>query len=175
MKKKFKGLEQAVVQENEMRRVSAIILEHVKTVSKAFIGKKIETQTGLSSKYYDALNMLQFRDLKVNPVPGGTYANTHHISVKTDYTSVYVEISVCFDDPNRDGCFYDKNTYYFGKIENGILLSVNDLKVPAPDLDYFNELGAIMQYRKLEEQLQEAKKAINVGSEAYKYMSLEDF
>lgn len=172
---RFKTLHSAIVQENEFRRVAAIILEHVKSVSKSFVGKKVETQTGLTAKYAEALNMRQFDEMHVNPVPGATWARTHHVTIKIDGNSIYLEMCICFGEPKRDGCFYDRKTYYFGKLENGILISVNDLRVPAPDLDYNNELGKIMQFRKLEKELEEVKSSIRVGYEAYRYMNIEDF
>ncbi len=175
IEKRFKTLYTAIVQENEYRRVANIILEHVKSATVPFIGKKIETQTGLTAKYAEALNMRQFDKMEVNPLPGGNWARIHHISIKFDYANVYVEISLVFGNGNG-GCIYDKQSFYFGKMENGLLASVNEnCKVETEVLNYEVELGKIMQYRKAEKEMQDIKSTIRVGSEVYKYMEMDDF
>nr|WP_288837882.1 hypothetical protein [uncultured Flavobacterium sp.] len=175
MNSAFKSLKKAIHIQNEYFRIAGPILEQVKESSKEFIGKKVVTQKGLSSKYYDAVK-IDYRNIKVKPIPGATFANVHHVSVRDSYDNLHVEISVCFGEPTVPGCVYESRTWYFGKTENGILTTIHeDVKVPTTVLDYDTELAAIKKFRELEKHADEAEEKINIHREAYKYINLDDF
>jgi hypothetical protein len=168
------GLKNAIHIKNEYNRIAAPILEHVKNVSKQFIGKKIDTQKGLSSKFYDALKF-DYKSINVKPVDGAKWANVHYVSTTCSYTDIKVEISLCFSD-GTTGCTYEKRTWYFGKTDGqGILLSVDEnYKVDIDPIDFETELKAILKFRELEAQMERAKDKIRIGRETYQYLSVKD-
>ena len=85
-----------------------------------------------------------------------------------------VEISLCFSD-GTTGCTYEKRTWYFGKTENGILISVDDnYKVDINPIDFETEVKAILKFRELEAQMERAKDKIRIGRETYQYLSVKD-
>lgn len=173
MKAELKNLKNVIHTHNEYYRVAAPILEHIKEVCKQFIGKKIETQKGLSAKFYEAIKINR-ETIDIKPIPGAKWANLHFTGVKNSYNDLSVEISLCFSNGDT-GCTYEARSWYFGKTENGILVSINDnYKVPVSILDYETELAAIKEFRKLEKLAETAEEKINVNREAYKYISLED-
>jgi hypothetical protein len=167
------GLKNAIHIKNEYNRIAAPILEHVKTVCKQFIGKKIDTQKGLSSKLYDALKF-DYKTIEVKPIDGAKWAGVHYVSVQNSYNDLKVEISLCFSD-GTTGCTYEKRTWYFGKTENGILISVDDnYKVDINPIDFDTEVKAILKFNELEKELERAKEKIRIGRETYQYLSVKD-
>lgn len=162
--------------QNEYQRIAAPILEHVKNVSKQFIGKKIDTQKGLSSKFYDALKF-DYKTINVKPVDGAKWAHVHYVNVNCSYTDIQVEISLCFSNGDT-GCTYEKRTWYFGKTDGqGNLLSVDDnYKVDIDPIDYEQEKQAILKFNELEKELERAKEKIRTRycSDYYKYFSAKD-
>lgn len=175
---KLKSLRNEVHIQNEYRRVAAPILERVKELSKQFIGKKIVTLKGLSAKYTDVVSLPreEREAIKVKPVDGAKWASVQSAYVRESYKSMLVEIKLCFSDGGH-GCFYEERSWYFGKTdENGILLSVDDdCKVSADVLDYNTELMAIKKYLEAQRLADIAEEEIQIGKDAYKYISLEDF
>jgi len=174
MNNKLQTLANAIHIHNEYNKIAAPIVEYIKGVCKTFVGKKVQTQKGLSSKFYDVVKVDK-ETIKVNPIPGTKWAKVHFISVQREYNDIFVEISLCFAN-GKEGCVYEKNTWYIGKIDdNGILLSVNDnCKVPVLVLDLETELQAIKELRKAEKAVEIAKEKININHEAYKYIDFEE-
>jgi hypothetical protein len=173
MNSRLKGLANAIHIHNEYYRVAGPILEHIKQVCKQFIGKKIKTQKGLSSKLYEATK-IDKASIEVKPLPSTKWANLHYVSLSCDYNDLSVEISLCFSD-GTTGCTYEKRSWYFGKADGEILVSIDDsYKVPTTVLNFEQELAAIKEFRRLEKLAEAAEEKINIGREAYKYISLED-
>lgn len=167
------GLKRAIHIHNEYQRIAAPILEHIKEVCKQFIGKKVNTQKGLSSKLSEALKY-DYKSIEVKPVDGAKWAHVHYVSVQCCYHDIQVEISLCFSN-GTTGCTYEKRTWYFGKTENDILISVNDdYKVEVKPIDFDQEVNAILKFRELEEAMEQAKDKIRIGRETYQYLSVKD-
>lgn len=167
-------LKDAVHIQNEYQRVAAPILEKIKEISKLFIGKKIDTLRGLTAKYSEALNQVssaEFRKaIQVKPLDGAKWANVDRILFYNSYNDLRVEIGLCFSYGDT-GCEYETHSWYFGKTENGILMSVkDDCFIEVRPLDYQQELAAIKNFRIFEEQMERAKDKIRVSSDVYKYM-----
>jgi hypothetical protein len=173
MNDNLRSLKEAIHIRNEFNRIAAPILEHYKEASKPFIGKKIDTQKGLASKFADALKF--DRDaIEVKPIAGAKYAKIHHVSAGASYNDLTVRISLCFGDHRGTGCIYEERGFWFGKIENQILISVNDdCKISDTVLDFNEELEKIKAFRALEKLAEEAEEKILINREAYKY--LKDF
>lgn len=168
------GLKRAIHIQNEYQRIASPILEHVKEVCKQFIGKKVDTQKGLSAKLSEALKY-DYKQIEVKPVDGAKWAQVQYVSVTCSYTDIKVEISLCFSDGST-GCSYEKRTWYFGKTDGqGLLLSVNeDYKVEVNPIHFETELKAILKFRELEEEMERAKEKIRIGRETYQYLSVKD-
>lgn len=168
------GLKRAIHIQNEYQRIASPILEHVKQVCKQFIGKKVDTQKGLSSKLSEALKY-DYKQIEVKPVDGEKWAQVHYVSVTCRYTDIQVEISLCFSD-GTTGCTYEKRTWYFGKTDGqGTLLSVNDdYKVEINPIDFEQEVKAVLNFRELEKAMEEAQSKIRIGRETYQYLSVKD-
>lgn len=171
---RLKGVERAIFIHNEFFRIAGPILEHIKTESKKFIGKKIQLQKGLSQKLNDAVKI--DRDtIQVNPIPGAKHARLHYIIVSCSYHDLSVEISLSFSD-GQTGCIYEKKSFYFGKVDDsGVLLSIDDnCKAESEPMNFETELKAIADYleaAKLAEQLEDK---IRLSRDHYKYVSIED-
>jgi hypothetical protein len=170
------GLKKLIHIQNEYQRIAAPILEHVKTVCKPFIGKKVDTQKGLASKLSEALKF-DYSAIDVKPIAGAQWAKVQYVSVSCNYTDIQVEISLCFGN-GTTGCTYEKRTWYFGKTDgHGNLLSINDECIVEVDpIDYNTEVKAIIKFSELEKQLDEAKQKIRTRyvSDFYKHLSLKD-
>jgi hypothetical protein len=169
----LRSLKEAIHIRNEFNRIAGPILEHYKTVSKEFIGKKIETLKGLTSKFYDAV---QFdRDtIEVKPIEGSKWANLQSAQVTTSYNDLTLRISLCFGDHKGTGCVYEERTFWFGKVENSILISINeDCKASDQILDFETELAKIKKFRELEKLAELAQDKILINKEAYKYLRFD--
>lgn len=170
MKTDIQTLKDAIFIHNEYKKIATPILEHIKKVCTNFIGKKIDTQKGLSAKFADAIK-IDRESIKVNPLPGTKWANLHFLHVRNSYNDLSVEISLCFSDGST-GCTYEKHSYYFGKTENGVLLSVNnDCEVYQVTLDFDTELAKIKKFRELEKMAEDARDKILVSRDVYKYFN----
>jgi hypothetical protein len=165
-------LKNAIHIRNEYNRIAAPILEHVMNVSKQFIGKKIDTLKGLTAKYSEAIK-IDRDSIDVKPLPGTKWAKAHFISVQNSYNDLRIEISLCFSD-GSNGCTYESRSFYFGKTENQILVSINeDCKVSNEVLNFETELLKIKTLRKLEKQVEQVQDQILIGREAYQYLRFE--
>lgn len=165
----LKDLSDAIHIQNEYRRVAAPIVEHLKEVSKQFIGKKIDTLKGLSSKFAEAI-IIDTASIEVKPLPYAKWANVRHLYVRNSYNDLSVKISLCFSD-GKTGCTYEERSWYFGKTENGVLISINDdCKVEILNLDFETELAKIKKFRELEKQMEKAQEKILINREVYKYI-----
>lgn len=169
MEKHYKELQNAIHIRNEFNRVAAPIVEHAKEISKKFIGKKINTQKGLSEKFRSAFNF-DHKSIQVTPIEGARWANVSRVYMSNSYSDLQIEIQLCFSD-GTTGCTYESRTYYFGKTQNDVLVSINDdCKVSSEVLDYITELNAIITFRELEKAMENAKDKIRIGSEVYQYI-----
>jgi hypothetical protein len=170
---KLKGIETKVFIHNEYYRIAGPILEHIKEVCKQFIGKKIKTQKGLTQKLRDA-SRVDRDTIKVNPLPGTKWANVHYVILSCDYNDLSVEISLCFSDGST-GCTYEKHTFYFGKTDGEILVSIDDYYIAHSEpMDFQTELKAIAEYLKAAKVAEELEDKIRLYRDDYKYVSLED-
>jgi len=171
---RLKGVETAILIHNEYYRVAGPILEKVKAASKNFIGKKIQLQKGLSSKFYDAVKT-ERDSVKVNPLPGTKWANLHYAGVSCSYNSLSIEISLCFSD-GTTGCSYEKRSFYFGRVDDsGVLVDIDDnCKAESAPMDYETELNAIAEYLKAAKVAEQLEDKIRLYRDAYKYVSIED-
>lgn len=169
---RLRGLENAIHIQNEYYRIAGPILEFIKGECKNFIGKKIKTQKGLSQRLLDATKFDR-ESIEVKPINGAKWARVHYVALSCSYNDLSVEISLCFSDGGT-GCTYEKRSWYFGKAQDDVLVSVDDdYKVPTTVLDFDTELKAIEAYRKAEKLAEAAEEQINIGREAYKYIALE--
>lgn len=173
MNAKFKHLRNLIEIHNEYLRIAKPILEHVKEVSKQFIGKKISTLKGLSAKYAEVISFNR-DSIEVKPLTGAKWAKVRSVYVHTNYNSLVVEIKLCFDTESNQ-CIYEDRSYYFGKMEGDILKSIDDdCHVVENVLEYDKELAAIKEFRKLEKLATQAEDKIKVSRDAYTYIFLED-
>jgi hypothetical protein len=172
MNSRLQELKNAIHIQNEYFRVAGPILEHVKEQAKKFIGKKIETQTGLGSKFSEALK-IDRDSIEVKPLEGAKYAHVHYVVPSCSFNSLSIEISLCFSD-GKTGAVYEKRSWYFGKTENGILVSIDEnCKAPTRVLDFETEVKSIKLFREAEKLAEEAEERININREAYRYLTLD--
>lgn len=175
----LKDLSDAIHKLNEYRRVARPILARIKELSKPFVGKKIQTLQGLSSKFNEAIKA-EYETLKatvVKPLPYAKWASIHAIYVENRYNDLQVKISVCFSNGST-GCSYEERTFYFGKVENGVLTEIKADSDPSCQisdmvLDYDTELAKIKEFRRLEKQAENAQDKILVNREVYKYITFD--
>lgn len=174
MDSRLQHLKEAIHIRNEFNRIAFSIVEQIKEGSKPFIGKKINTQKGLSDKYRDVVkfDINAMEAIKVNPVPGTKWARVHLAFASISYDDLVVKVSICFAK-NPTGCVYEERNFYIGKVENSVLVSINDeCNVDQTVLDYETELAKIKKFRELEAEAEKAKQEILVNSDAYQYLTI---
>lgn len=169
----YQELRDYIHMQNEFARIAGPILEHYKEASKPFIGKKIVTQKGWIAKYGEAINFDR-ESIEVKPLPHAKWAN-----IQNTYLDVFnnkdltLQISLCFSD-GTTGCTYKKHTFWFAKIENSILVSIDDnVKCDWAPLDFELELSKIKKYRAIEKRAKAAQDDINVPEDIYKYFDFK--
>lgn len=177
-KTKFEDLERYIHMHNEFYRIVSPVVEKYKEISKAFIGKKIETQSGLTVKFAELFEgvKLSKENTKVKPFPGWNWAYVHRCYLSVDFNMLKLNIAFSFQSDVHGG-IYKEHTFYFGKVKNCILESIDENCRVGEDfeLDYETELQKIKTFIVLREKADSAKDEINAGSETYKYLSAKDF
>jgi hypothetical protein len=69
----YKELKNAIHVRNEYNKVAAPVVEYAKEIAKQFIGKKIETQKGISEKLRSMFNFDK-TSIAVTPIDGAKQA-----------------------------------------------------------------------------------------------------
>lgn len=163
-------LKNAIHTKNEFRRIAGLMVEQAKELSKPFIGKKIETLKGLTAKFHEAVVIN--KDVKVTPLPIAKWVNIQNAYITTSYSDLKIEISLCFGN-GLGGCIYEEQSFYFGKVEDGVLVSINDdCKVDQTILVFDEQITHIKKLLELQKQIENVKEKIKLPTESYKYISL---
>lgn len=171
----IKSLERKIFIRNEFNRIAAPLIRFALEASKPFVGKKINTLKGLAAKYHDALK-IDRESIEVRTMPGMEYAKLHSFYVSARGGDLTVEIQLMFSK-RLDGCEYEKNTYYIGKVSSdGTLEKLHhDVQIEFEPLDFKTELEKIKRFRELEAIAKEAEDLIRVYRSDYDYINLDDF
>ena len=134
-------IKQIVFMENVLRNIANVERKRAHDSLKVLLGKSIYKK-GTSSLFE------KFKGLYV-PLD---YKDSDFIScniwLSCNEYSVYVNIKVCFKDPQREGCIYWEKNSYILDIREGLVLKVYDLIPDEMPLIFDDELN---QYLRTEE------------------------
>jgi hypothetical protein len=164
---KLKPYELQVHGLNELKKVGKAEIENVIPQLSQYLGKQILTQTGLSKRF-----VVNFVELKPNPLPEGFAAN-HHAYIKVEYKSVKLYVKLCFNGGKYDDrtyyCQYFDDVYYLGETdERGVLTVVESAKEVIEGrklndvINYDEQLKLIEEYKAMESKLSDLKHKIRI-------------
>lgn len=146
------------------------IANDLKAKLQPFLGKKVITLKGLSSKLCE-VNILKSEP---KPMQKGHFAKMQNSYITNEYGNLVLKLSICLN-----GGSYDDNTYYcqyfnktieLGKLNGDVLESiVEKIEIPKP-LNFDDEMEKIKKYKVLAEQAEQAKSAIKLPEHLYRYL-----
>lgn len=162
----IKKLELQAYGKNELRRIARIEIENVLPQLQKYIGKQINTQSGMSKKF-----VITKLDPKPQPMPGG-FASLHVNSISTSYNSLVLKMSICLSGGKYEDktyyCQYFDQTFYIGEMNVFTLVKVCEFKEVAnngqlDDLIVVNEeVEKIERFKQLEEEVRKLKYSIKL-------------
>lgn len=139
---------------NEVQRLSVLNFSHILPQLKEFEGQKIILMSGnKSAKFKNAISFLTdepkgFKD---------DYARLHWCMLDISSYSVWIKVSCSFKDSDSS-CFYEEQSIYIGKMENGVLTEVVDNVAPEFDVYKVGEIRSLMNEKKrIEDELSAIK------------------
>jgi len=140
--------------ENELLKIHNKLTEKVIPQLQEFMGKKITTLKGLSSKVTDKIH---FPDFNVIPLKDG-YAKLNYCYLYSYYNSLYIKYSIVFNggsyDDNTYYCDYRDSILYVGNINDNILDKICEITI-TPLINEKMELEKIEKYFDLKKQMDE--------------------
>jgi hypothetical protein len=162
----MKNYELQVQGRNELKNVAKQEIENLLPQLAAFLGKRIDTQNGLSKKF--AVN-------KINPKPvalSGGFAQLHLNYLTVSYGKLELRMSICLNGGKYEDhtyyCQYFERSYDLGKVENFVLIELFSLDqiVKDNELDkpiiLEDELNKIKRLVLLENELHDLKFSIKI-------------
>lgn len=174
----LKTLKLEIHTKNESNRIILLIIGNLLPQLAPFLGKKITTLSGFSKKF-----VMDFLKPELRKFENVGHAKIVGCRLDVNYNCLYLNLRLCFSGGSYDVqpvtayTKYTEQRILLGNVINNETLkdltNFDDLvRVygAANDLDMAKELAAIKVYKMLAEQLAEAKKAINVDAEYYKYL-----
>lgn len=147
-------LEKKVHAINEVQRLAVLNFNHILPLLKEFEGQKIILASGnKSAKFKNAIEFLKDEPKKF----GEDYAKLHWCMFDISSYSVWIKVSCSFKD-SEHSCFYEEQSIYVGKMENGVLTEVVDNKAPEFDIYKVGEVKALMiEKKRIEDELSAIK------------------
>lgn len=143
---------------NEVQRLLVLNFNHILPQLKEFEGQKILLTSGdKSAKLKKALSFLDEQPKQF----GTDYARLHWCMLDINTYSVWMEVSCSFKD-NEHSCFYEEQSIYIGKMENGILIEVVSDKVIEFNTYNVQDVKTLMNEKKqVEDQLSNLKSKLH--------------
>lgn len=174
----LKTLKLEIHAKNESNRIILLIIANLLPQLAPFLGKKFTTLNGFSKKF-----VIDFLKPNVNLFENEGFASIVGCRLDVNHNCLYLNLRLCFNggsygvQPTTGYTKYTEQRILLGNVINNEVLkdltNFDDLvRVYGADndLNEAKELASIKVYKMLAEQLAEAKKAINVDAEYYKYL-----
>ena len=174
----LKTLKLEIHSKNESNRIILLIIANLLPQLVPFLDKKITTLNGFSKKF-----VMDFLKPKINLFENEGFGSIVMCRLDVKYNCLYLNLKLCFNGGSYE---IQPVTAFTKYIEQSILLGNIINNEVLKDLTNFDELvrvygienniqieqelANIKIYKMLAEQLAEAKKAINVDAEYYKYL-----
>jgi hypothetical protein len=151
---------------NEMKKIAIAEIKNILPQLTQYLGKRIDTQTGLSKKFVVNLSK------NVPEAIENGFAMVQFCYLSVNYGKLMLKISLCFNGGKyEDGtyyCHYYKRDFELGNVNNFLLTSIFDLDNIVNDYqlnDIINleeEEQKITKYKQLEEELRQLKYSIKI-------------
>jgi hypothetical protein len=157
---------------SELNRVAKEVLTDLLPQLQKYVGIKIATQKGFSSKFVYKIN-----EPKVKPLENGHFASSQNSYLNFTQYDLKLRVKICLNGGKYEDktyyCQYFDFTYYIGKMEDSKLISLNSLDSlindyylnETIDLDEQNKL--IEQYKAMKNQLKTLKDKIKIPFSDY--------
>lgn len=173
----LKSLQLEIHAKNELNRLAILIIKNLLPQLPQYLGKKITIADGFSKKF-----IVELFEPFVNNFEGGC-AQIVGNRLDYQYDRLEIIIKLCFNGgsyearPSTAYTKYIEKTFTIGDLENNEVLNsiftldkIIDTHKLTNVFDVETELAAINKYKELTQQLNDARRKIQVDAEYYKYL-----
>lgn len=157
---------------SELNRVAKEVLTDLLPQLQKYVNTKIDTQKGKSRKFvYSLLSP------SVKPFEVGHFASLHNCYLDCSTHSLKLKVNICLHGGKYEDktyyCQYFEQTFYIGKMENFILVSLDSLDSLINDyslnetINLDEQIKLIEQYKAMKKQLETLKSKIKIPFSDY--------
>lgn len=167
-----KGLILEIHGKNEINRIGKEILTDLLPQLQKYVGIKIDTQKGFSSKF-----KYKILEPSVKPLEVGHFASLHNYYLDCGNFDLKLKVKICLNGGKYEDktyyCQYFDQVFYLGIMENLTLISLESLE---KQIDYYslnevinldNEISKIEEYKTLKKELETLKGSIKIPFSDY--------